>query len=145
TTIFVAKLDFGVTENELFSKFGQFGTVAKVNVAKDKETGKPRGFAFVEMPNAEEAQVAIKEMDGYAFNGRSCVVKQADDRGGSNNSFKPRDNAGFKPRTDRQYDNSQKPYNKFENRGPKPEFQKKDDSDMPPMRPIHDDDDVPSK
>lgn len=130
TTIFVAKLDFGVTEEELFSLFGQFGTVAKVNIAKDKDTGKPRGFAFVEMPNESEAQDAIRAIDNHDFNGRKCVVKQAEDRSGS----KPpsRDGGGFKPRTDRPDNRPQR--TDFNDR---PKFQ----SEVPPIRPSSDDDD----
>lgn len=82
TSIFVAKLDFGVTNEELKAAFEAFGNVAKVNIATDKETGKPRGFAFVEMFNDEEAQEAISQLDGKEFNGRRCVVKEAEDRSG---------------------------------------------------------------
>lgn len=126
TTIFVAKLDFGVTEEELHGLFGQYGTVAKVNIAKDKDTGKPRGFAFVEMPSAEEAREAISQLDNYTFNGRNCVVKEAEDR--SNSKPASRDGGGFKPRTD------SRPQNRESN--DRPRFQ----SDAPPMRPMGDDD-----
>lgn len=134
TTIFVAKLDFGVTEEELQGLFGQYGTVAKVNIAKDKDTGKPRGFAFVEMPSAEEAREAISQLDDYSFNGRSCVVKEAEDR--SSSKPQSRDGGGFKPRTD-----SRPPSRDGQDR---PRFQ----SDAPPMRPMGDDsssDDSPVK
>jgi RNA recognition motif-containing protein len=101
-TIFVAKLDFGVSENELFELFKQYGTVAKVTVAKDKETNKSRGFAFVEMPNRDQAQQAIDALDGYSFNGRTCAVKEAENR--SNNSSEQRGGGQA---------------NRFENRGPR--------------------------
>ena len=125
-TIFVAKLDFGVTEQELLEAFGQYGKVAKVNLAKDRETGKPRGFAFVEMPNQDEAEAAIDALDGKVFNGRSCVVKQADDRQGS----KPpqRSDSGFKPRTD------SRPQQRTD-------FNDKPRTESPPFRPSSDDDD----
>lgn len=103
-TIFVAKLDFGVSENELFELFKQYGTVAKVTVAKDKETNKSRGFAFVEMPNRDQAQQAIDALDGYSFNGRKCAVKEAENR--SNTSSEQRGGGQA---------------NRFENRGPRPE------------------------
>lgn len=119
TTIFVAKLDFGVTDNELLNLFQQYGTVNKVTVAKDKETNKSRGFAFVEMPNAEEAKTAISNLDGHQFNGRACVIKEADERpnnresrpAGGDNRFQ-RDNreGGFKPRTDSSNNREQKPF-----------------------------------
>lgn len=88
TSIFVAKLDFGVTNEELTAVFEEYGKVKKATVATDKETGKPRGFAFVEMFDDNEAQEAIKNLDGYKFNGRPCVVKQAEDRGGGQSSPK---------------------------------------------------------
>lgn len=131
TTIFVAKLDFGVTEEELLSVFGEYGTVAKANIAKDKDTGKPRGFAFVEMPDAAEASAAIDNLDGHVFNGRACVVKQADDRSSSKPA--PRQEGGFKPRTD-----SRPPS--------RPDFndRPKFNSEAPPIRPSGDDDDSKS-
>lgn len=97
-TIFVAKLDFGVTENELFELFKQYGTVAKATIAKDRETNNSRGFAFVEMPDRDEAQKAIDALDGYSFNGRKCTIKEAENREGN----KPDSNRGdqsFKPRS----------------------------------------------
>lgn len=97
TSIFVAKLDFNVTDNELKSLFEQHGKVSRVTIAKDKETGKPRGFAFVEMFDESEAQQAIDSLDNFAINGRNIAVKKADDRnagskpqGGADNKFKER-------------------------------------------------------
>lgn len=87
TTIFVAKLDFGVTENELFELFKQHGKVNKVTIAKDRETQKPKGFAFVEMFDAESANNAVTAIDGHVFNGRNCVVKIAEDRGDKKKDF----------------------------------------------------------
>ena len=117
-TIFVAKLDFGVTENELLTLFQQYGTVAKVTIAKDKETNKSRGFAFVEMPNDEQAKSAISALDGYSFNGRRCVIKEADERPnnkGGEQRFQ-RDNreggGGHKPKFDNAPPREQKPFQK---------------------------------
>ncbi|MCR9172847.1 MAG: RNA-binding protein [bacterium] len=87
TNIFVAKLDFGVSDEALKSLFENYGTVVKCHIAKDRETGNPRGFAFVEMGTTEEAQEAIRALDGHAINGRNMVVKLAEDRSGGN---KPR-------------------------------------------------------
>lgn len=102
TSIFVAKLDFGVTEDELRALFEAYGGVKKAHIALDRETGKPRGFAFVEMYNDDEAQKAISELDGRSINGRDIAVKEAEDRrsGGSGpkKDFKPR--GDFKPRSD---------------------------------------------
>ncbi len=80
TSIFVAKLDFGVTNEQLKEVFSTYGNVSKVTIATDRETGKSRGFAFVEMTNNEEAQKAIVSLDGYAFNGRRIAVKEAEKR-----------------------------------------------------------------
>ncbi len=120
TTIFVAKLDFGVTDVELRQAFESYGTVSKVTIAKDKETDKPRGFAFVEMPNDHEADAAIDAMDGYTFNGRSCVVKKADDRGDGGNTRPQRDGNSFQNRGPRSNDNRERPGNRdFQNRPPR--------------------------
>ena len=104
TNIFVAKLDFGVSDDTLKALFEDHGTVVKCHIAKDRETGKPRGFAFIEMSSAEQAQAAIDALDGHSINGRSMVVKLAEDR----SSSKPRpasgargDNASRPPRTER--------------------------------------------
>lgn len=93
TNIFVARLDFGVSQEELKKAFEQYGKVNKVTIATDKETGKPKGFAFVEMFNEDEANNAIKSLDGYSFNGRQIAVKQAEDRRDNNR----RDNGDRKP------------------------------------------------
>lgn len=81
TSIFVAKLDFGVTSEQLRKLFEQHGKVLKANVATDRETGKSRGFAFVEMADKSEAMNAIRQLDGYIINGRPIAVKEADQRG----------------------------------------------------------------
>jgi RNA recognition motif-containing protein len=80
TNIFVARLDYGVTQEELKSAFEQYGHVNKVSLAIDKETGKSKGFAFIEMKNDEEAVAAIKGLDGLTMHGRQIAVKQAEDR-----------------------------------------------------------------
>lgn len=79
-SIFVAKLDFAVSDEELTSLFEEYGTVSKAHIAKDRETGKPRGFAFVEMSNNDETDAAVKGLDGRTINGREIVVKIAEDR-----------------------------------------------------------------
>jgi RNA recognition motif-containing protein len=96
TSIFVAKLDFGVSNQELRQLFENYGTVLKATVATDRETGKPRGFAFVEMADREEAQQAIEALDGYVINGRALAVKEAeqrtDNRPSTPRPFTPREN-----------------------------------------------------
>ena len=78
--IFVAKLDFGVSSDQHKQEFERFGKVNKATVALDRETGKSRGFAFVEMASREEGEAAVNGLDGKSFNGRPCAVKEADPR-----------------------------------------------------------------
>lgn len=95
TSIFVAKLDFGVSNLELRQLFENYGTVLKATVATDRETGKPRGFAFVEMANSQEASNAISALDGHVINGRALAVKEAEQRTDNRSNprpFTPRDN-----------------------------------------------------
>ena len=100
TSIFVAKLDFGVTVDELKALFEAYGDVKKAHIATDRETGKPRGFAFVEMYNKDQAQKAIAELDGKNINGRDIAVKEAEDRRGNNSTPRKDFKASgeFKPR-----------------------------------------------
>jgi RNA recognition motif-containing protein len=97
TSIFVAKLDFGVDNQQLSTLFETYGKVNKASVALDRETGKSRGFGFVEMPNDGEAQEAIKNLDGSEVNGRPIAVKQAEDRTNSRPNPRP---TGDSPRRD---------------------------------------------
>jgi RNA recognition motif-containing protein len=98
TSIFVAKLDFGVSNQELRQLFENYGTVLKATVATDRETGKPRGFAFVEMADRSEALRAIEALDGHVINGRALAVKEAeqrsDNRPNPRPAYPPRENTG---------------------------------------------------
>jgi RNA recognition motif-containing protein len=78
--IFVAKLDFGTDSYTLKEAFEAFGEVSSANVITDKYTGKSRGFGFVEMPDDDAARTAIAELNGTELDGRSIVVKEAEDR-----------------------------------------------------------------
>ena len=80
TSIFVAKLDFGVSSEQLKQLFEQHGQVLKASVAMDRETGKSRGFGFVEMDDSDQANAAIRALDGYLVNGRPIAVKEAEQR-----------------------------------------------------------------
>ncbi len=80
TNIYVARLDYGVTQQELRALFAQYGTVTKASVVTDKDTGTSKGFGFVEMENDADAQKAISELNGSTVNNREIVVKQAEDR-----------------------------------------------------------------
>ena len=102
TSIFVAKLDFGFSSDQLRDLFAQHGKVLKANVATDRETGKSRGFAFVEMADRNEAMNAISALDGHLINGRPIAVKEAEQR--ENRTPNPRTSNGDfnqKPREQR--------------------------------------------
>ena len=76
-SIFVGNLSFQTTESDLTTLFKGFGEVKRVQIAKDRETGRARGFAFVEMPNDEEAAKAIAGLEGKLFGGRNLKVNEA--------------------------------------------------------------------
>jgi RNA recognition motif-containing protein len=75
--LFVGNMSFQTTESDLTALFRGFGQVTRVRLAMDRETGGARGFAFVEMPNNEEAAKAITGLDGKEFGGRSLKVNEA--------------------------------------------------------------------
>jgi RNA recognition motif-containing protein len=77
TNIFVGNLSYQTTESELEAAFAAYGTVERVSLVRDRDSGQPRGFAFVEMTNANEAASAINEMNGREMNGRALNVNQA--------------------------------------------------------------------
>ena len=80
--LFVAGLPYDLFDEELVEIFEKFGTIASAKVAIDKETGKSRGFAFVDMPNEEEAREAIEHLNDISLGKKPLVVKEADERGG---------------------------------------------------------------
>lgn len=82
TNIYVGNLSFDATEDDLREAFSQYGVVDAVNIIKDRETGRPRGFAFVEMPNAEEAKNAIEQLNLARIAGRAVNVNEARPRTG---------------------------------------------------------------
>jgi cold-inducible RNA-binding protein len=77
TNIFVGNLSYQTTESELEAAFTQYGAVERVSVVRDRDTGQPRGFAFVEMTNAGEATNAINGLNGQDMNGRTLNVNEA--------------------------------------------------------------------
>jgi cold-inducible RNA-binding protein len=93
--IFVAKLDFQTTSEDLQSLFEQFGEVESAKVIFDKETGRSRGFAFVEMPNEEEGMEAINSLNGNTVDGRTIVVKKAEPRESGGGGGGSRGGGGF--------------------------------------------------
>ena len=75
--LFVGNMSFQTTESELTALFQRFGQVTRVHMGTDRATGRARGFAFVEMPNDDEAAKAIAGLDGKEFGGRSLKVNEA--------------------------------------------------------------------
>lgn len=80
TKLYVGNLSFGTTDQDLEELFGGSGTVQSANIITDRETGRSRGFGFVEMSSAEEANAAIAELNGKEVNGRSLTVNEAKQR-----------------------------------------------------------------
>ena len=80
--IFVAGLPYDLDDAELTEIFEKFGTIASAKVAIDKETGKSKGFAFVDMPNREEAKDAIESLNDMSLGKKPLVVKEAEERSG---------------------------------------------------------------
>src|SRR5262245_27477365 len=84
--LYVGNLSFQSTEDDLRELFEEHGTVESVAIVSDRDTGRPRGFGFVEMATAEEAQAAIRALDGKPFDGRQIKVNEA--------QSKPREGGG---------------------------------------------------
>lgn len=76
--LYVGNLPFTVTEDQLRAHFAQFGQVLSAMVSTDRDTGRPRGFGFVEMLNDAEGQRAITGTNGKPFSGRSLKVNEAE-------------------------------------------------------------------
>lgn len=100
--LFVGNLSFHATEDLLSKRFAESGGVVSVTVVTDRDTGRSRGFAFVEMESAEAAQKAIAALDGQTFEGRALSVRIAEDRkkGGGGGGFGG-GGGGFRDRGDR--------------------------------------------
>lgn len=75
--VFVGNLSFDITEGDLRTLFEPFGEVAHISVINDRETGRPRGFAFVEMADDREAAQAVADLDGREVAGRALRVNEA--------------------------------------------------------------------
>ena len=82
--LYVGNLSFDTSSQDLEQMFGEIGTVESTNIIEDRETGRSRGFAFVEMSSQEEGQNAISQLDGKEMDGRQLKVNEA----------KPRENSG---------------------------------------------------
>ncbi|MGR3280175.1 RNA recognition motif domain-containing protein [Acaryochloris marina NIES-2412] len=89
-SIYVGNLSFDATEQDLNTVFAEYGTVKQVKMPTDRETGRKRGFAFVEMSNDAEEAKAIDELEGAEWMGRTLKVNKAkprENRGGGGNRW----------------------------------------------------------
>ena len=75
--IYVGNLPFSLTDGELEDLFVEFGSVSRARHMTDRETGRPRGFGFVEMENREEGETAIEKLNGLEIDGRALKVNEA--------------------------------------------------------------------
>jgi RNA recognition motif-containing protein len=75
--LFVGNMPFRMSKDELYDLFAQAGAVVSVHLPTDRETGRPRGFGFVEMEEAESIDKAVQMFNGYSVEGRALVVNQA--------------------------------------------------------------------
>ncbi|GCF06708.1 RNA recognition motif domain-containing protein [Dictyobacter arantiisoli] len=93
--LYVGKLPYRTTDQELGDLFSQYGQVVSATVIIDRDTGRSKGFGFVEMSNDQEAQSAMNQLNNSSLEGRSIVVNEAqekrDNRGGGSGGFQRRD------------------------------------------------------
>lgn len=98
TSIFVGNLSYQTTQEDLQATFSQYGNIERVNIVTDRDTGQPRGFAFVEMTEGNDAQNAISQLNGAELHGRALVVNEARPKpqggGGGRGSGGPRRGGG---------------------------------------------------
>ncbi|NJN87622.1 MAG: RNA-binding protein [Leptolyngbyaceae cyanobacterium SL_7_1] len=99
-TIYVGNLSFQATEEDLREVFSEYGKVSRVSLPTDRETGRKRGFAFVEMEDEEKEDAAIADLDGAEWLGREIRVNKAKPRqggggGGGREGRGPRSGGGF--------------------------------------------------
>jgi RNA recognition motif-containing protein len=98
TKLYVGNLAFQTTNQDLEQLFGQAGTVQSASVVEDRDTGRSRGFAFVEMSSQEEATAAIEQFNGKELGGRALKVNEAkprENRGGGGRGFGGGNRGGF--------------------------------------------------
>ncbi len=75
--VYVGNLSYGMSEDELHQAFSAFGEVSSVKILMDRETGRSRGFGFVEMPNQSEAEAAVAQLNGKDVGGRALRINEA--------------------------------------------------------------------
>ena len=96
--IYVGNLSFDASEEDLQKAFSEFGQVSSATIVRDRYSGQPRGFGFVEMPDQSAARAAIENLNGKEFLGRSMNVSEArprTDRGGSKRQGGRRGGSGY--------------------------------------------------
>jgi cold-inducible RNA-binding protein len=102
TKLYIGNLSFNTNEDAQRTAFGQFGAITDVYIANDRETGRPRGFAFVTFGTAEESQKAVDKMNGAELDGRALTVNEARPKeamaGGRSFSSPPRRAGAFNSR-----------------------------------------------
>ena len=95
TNIFVGNLSFRTSQDDLNAAFSQYGNVERVSIPTDRDSGQPRGFAFVEMTERRDAETAISVLNGSELNGRAISVNEARPKtGGGERSGDRRSTAG---------------------------------------------------
>ena len=95
--MYVGNIPFSTSDDELKELFGEFGEVTDVHIPEDRESGRPRGFAFVTMDTKDAMVSAIKDLDGAEFGGRNLRVNEAkprEDRGGGGGGGRGGDRGG---------------------------------------------------
>lgn len=85
-SVYIGNLPYDTTEEQVVELFRPFGEVNRAALVKDRETGRPRGFGFVEMPNDDEARKAIEALSGKDYDGRPLTVNEARNRSAQRNS-----------------------------------------------------------
>jgi RNA recognition motif-containing protein len=114
--LFVGNLTFNTTEEALRGLFSPFGEVQQVKIMTDRDTGKSRGFAFVEMAQDDDAAKAIGALNGKEFEGRALTINEARPRPERSGGFRPGGGGGFGGKRKGGHDNSRAPRSQREPR-----------------------------
>lgn len=117
--IFVAKLDYSTTVDTVRELFEQYGEVSDAKIVMDRETGRSKGFGFIEMGDDDEGWNAINDLNGTQLDGREIVVKKSEPRENNN-----RGGGGFRKR----YDRNDRGGNRYDNRGGGNRYDRRDDN-----------------
>jgi RNA recognition motif-containing protein len=97
--IFVAKLNYRTSVDSLTDLFANYGNVTSCKIIMDRDTGRSKGYGFVEMANDDEGRVAIEELNEFEFDGQTIVVKESKPKSdGFKKPFKSRDSGGYNNR-----------------------------------------------